>query len=282
MLVARIAANLVGKPYSVTVHAHELYRTAKRIARQSALVESKRIFTVSEFNCDLLVRDWKIPRAKIEINRLVLGPSHRNLDSRPRMLVVGNFVEKKGYDVLVNALRLMEQVDLTVWIVGGGPLDVDELVHQNGLDSRIVLFGRVSEPLLSILLDACDFFCLPSHTSAVGEKEGFPMALAEAMGHSKPVLSTTHAGIPEIVPEILVPEANPAALADGIREMIARRSDWPAMGARNRAIALSYFSPVNIATLAKLFGEPVVHGGPSRDQHTGTDSIPESVRIEAR
>ena len=82
---------------------------------------------------------------------------------------------------------------------------------------------------------------LPSLTAANGDEEGTPTVLLEAALARLPVLSTRHAGIPEIVEDgvsgMLVPEGDAAALADGLRTMIGARERWPAMGeAGHRAV----------------------------------------------
>ena len=253
VLVARLASILLACPYSVTIHAHELTSMYQRRARSRALRESVRVFTVADFNRESLIRDWALSPSKVVTNRLILGRDHQRADRRAKMLVVANFVEKKGYDVLVQALREIPASEITVWIVGGGELDVEALAKTAEVMDRVVFLGCVAPEMLSILLDACDFFCLPSRTSSTGAREGFPIAIAEAMAHGKPIVASKHAGIPEVVSEILVPEGDPRALASGIREMLDRRQQWPAMGQRNRSIALKYFSPDNIEALVQTF-----------------------------
>jgi glycosyltransferase involved in cell wall biosynthesis len=61
---------------------------------------------------------------------------------------------------------------------------------------------------------------VPSKTAEGGDAEGLPTVIMEAMALGLPVVATRHAGIPEIVSHgvtgLLVPESDPAALAQGI------------------------------------------------------------------
>jgi glycosyltransferase involved in cell wall biosynthesis len=75
----------------------------------------------------------------------------------------------------------------------------------------------------------------------------------EAMAFSKPVVSTAHAGIPELVDTILVPENDPKALADAIeaymRDPELRNRD----GKRNRQAVERLNSSENLDRLVALF-----------------------------
>jgi glycosyltransferase involved in cell wall biosynthesis len=69
------------------------------------------------------------------------------------------------------------------------------------------------------LLASCDLFVLPSLY------EGLPLSLLEAMAAGRPVVATDVAGSNEVVRHaesgLLVPPADPVALADAIRRILA-------------------------------------------------------------
>jgi glycosyltransferase involved in cell wall biosynthesis len=95
-----------------------------------------------------------------------------------------------------------------------------------------------------------------------GDSDATPTVIGEAMATGLPVISTTIAGIPEIVPEgagFLVPPGDSAALADAI-EQIARMSPAArkAMGLRGRAFVLDRWNPASGAERLKaLFSEAI-------------------------
>jgi colanic acid/amylovoran biosynthesis glycosyltransferase len=97
-------------------------------------------------------------------------------------------------------------------------------------------------------------FCLPSKTAPSGQKEGLPVSIMEAMAFSKPVVSTLHAGIPELVDSILVGEDDPEALAGAIRTYLADPALRSRDGARNREKVVRMHGPENVRDLVDAFG----------------------------
>ncbi len=64
------------------------------------------------------------------------------------------------------------------------------------------------------------------------------MSLMEAMATGLPVVSTVHAGIPELVEDgvsgFLVPERDEEKLAQRILDLVDHPQRWPEMGRRGR------------------------------------------------
>jgi colanic acid/amylovoran biosynthesis glycosyltransferase len=79
---------------------------------------------------------------------------------------------------------------------------------------------------------------LPSVVASDGDTEGTPVSLMEAQALGMPVLSTRHAGIPEIVADgeagYLVPEKDVAALAERLIFLADHPGLWPALGRAGR------------------------------------------------
>jgi colanic acid/amylovoran biosynthesis glycosyltransferase len=79
----------------------------------------------------------------------------------------------------------------------------------------------------------------PSVTASGGDVEGIPNALKEAMALGLPVVATRHGGIAELVDDgvsgFLVPERNPAALAERLGFLLDHPERWEAMGRAGRA-----------------------------------------------
>src|SRR5262249_27916819 len=86
-------------------------------------------------------------------------------------------------------------------IYGEGPLH-DELaaqIAQLGLDGEVVLAGACSQRELIPIFQGADLFVLAPFVTADGDRDGIPNVLVEAMACGLPVVSTTVAGIPELV-----------------------------------------------------------------------------------
>jgi colanic acid/amylovoran biosynthesis glycosyltransferase len=81
------------------------------------------------------------------------------------------------------------------------------------------------------------------------------------MSYGKPVISTRHAGIPELVEEILVEENNVEELAKAI-ELLADNPDLRRkLGERNRKIIEERYSKKNVLKLRDIF----LKRGPKND-----------------
>ena len=98
---------------------------------------------------------------------------------------------------------------------------VREEVKAAGLEDRVSFVGEVKDGELAPYYDAADLFVLPT------EYEGYGMAVAEAIAHGLPVISTPTGGIPDLVRTdlgtpagILVEPGDATALAAALRLLV--------------------------------------------------------------
>jgi glycosyltransferase involved in cell wall biosynthesis len=150
------------------------------------------------------------------------------LDPEGKHIVfVGYLIERKGVDHLVEAVgRLKDRWKsaLTVHLVGSGPLEASlrQQAAALGLESVVRFHGERPHAEIPLWMGAADIFCLPSI------REGCPNAILEALGSGRAVVSTPVDGIPEITcaeNSILVPPADPEALAGGLEQALGRQWD---------------------------------------------------------
>ncbi len=160
------------------------------------------------------------------------------------LLCVASVTPRKGHDVLVAALARVRDLDWTCVCAGSVDRDrewADSVlrgVGNAGLENRIEFVGDKEGDLLEDLYHRASAFVLASHY------EGYGMALAEAIAHGLPVVSTTGGAIPFTVPAdagILVEPGDALAFADALRTVLipstnARRT--LATAARHHAEAL--------------------------------------------
>ena len=186
-------------------------------------------------------------------------------DGEVRLLTVARLVEKKGH---AHALRAIARVrdelpSLRYDVIGDGPLraDLEALAGTLGIADRVHFHGAASSDAVRRAMDDADLFVLPSVTASDGDEEGTPTVLLEAAYRRLPVLSTRHAGIPEMVADgesgVLVAEGDDAALADGLRAMVRSRERWPAMGEAGRRLVIDrgHLMGDVAARLELLYGE---------------------------
>ena len=252
--IALTAGSLMGVPYSVTAHANDIYRDPLLLPEK--LGRAAFAVTVSEANRrHLLAACPGLAPDRLEVihgwvDATVWRPSLARSTGGPlRIASVGRLVDKKGHGDLIEAcaLSLAAGTPIECDIVGEGPMraELDQRIRQLGIGHRVRLLGARPSPEVKALLDAADAFVLACRVAPDGDRDGMPVALAEAMAMGLPVISTVLPGIDELVRPgtgRLVPQHDPRALAAAIGDLAAATPDARiSMGEAGRAVVLESF-----------------------------------------
>lgn len=252
LFVGYFCKRILNKPLAVTIHAYELYANPNPRLFVPALKACDQVITVTDYNREYLRDNHTMNPADIEVVRCGLDIEDYQPASKFIILIVGFFVDRKGHDVLLQAVKKLNQDDLEIWIVGdegteSDSVDVRGLVAELGLQSQVAFFGKLGGNALKAVYRACDVFCLPSRKDINGVSEGFPVVLMEAMAMGKPVITTRHVEIPRVVEDIVVDENDVDGIADAIRLLYESPEMRERQGTRNREIAQRTFSSQNAA-----------------------------------
>ena len=258
---------LLNLPLSVTVHAHELYQ--RKVYDNNAEVRRlfsycDKIITISDFNRKIINNSISIDKHKTKVMRLFPDIDYKHkVKDKTKILVVANWAEKKGYNILLKAIKDIDRDDFVLWVVGGtyfsdNSIDLEKIVKEYEVESKIELLGRQGGVVLDIIFSACDIFCLPSYTEYYkdgkpAEREGIPVSLMEAMAWGKPVIATKHAGNPELVEDILVEERNVDGLKKAIIYLLDNPEKWNEMGKKNQEIIADKYNKYNVLNLINIF-----------------------------
>ena len=146
-----------------------------------------------------------------------------------RLLSVGRLVEFKGFEVLIDACAELRraEVDFSCEIIGEGPMreELERQIAANNLAGVVRLSGEQPQSYVLGAVAGCDIFVLAALVDSRGGSDVFPTVIAEAMTGGKPVVSTTVAGIPELVQQnetgLLVPPREPIVLAAALKRLIS-------------------------------------------------------------
>jgi phosphatidyl-myo-inositol alpha-mannosyltransferase len=183
----------------------------------------------------------------------VIVPNGVDLDAVPkgpkppgeelRLLFVGRAEERKGLPVLLAAFQaLVEHVPSRLTVIGADPEDVSRLVADPDVLSHIDVLGKVSDSVLWRHLGDADLLCAPSLTG-----ESFGMVLTEAFAAGTPVIASEIAGYSDVVTDgvdgVLVPPADPQALAEELQLLALEPERLRAMGEAGRRSAERYAWP---------------------------------------
>ena len=150
----------------------------------SPFVHKSKIFVLYNFVEDFLFSDRKT------INRKLT-------QSKPKIIFLSNLMEEKGIFDLLEALRILEEKGFDYEAKIAGNLDT---THENKLQAYIKTLkktkyvGIVSGKKKKYLLLWSNIFILPTFY----KMEGQPISILEAMATGNIVLTTRHAGIPDI------------------------------------------------------------------------------------
>jgi len=229
--IAMYAAGLAGIPYSFTAHANDIFE------RPTALPEkvgrSAFAACISEYNrrhlagagCD--AGRLCVVRCALDVENYAYREVSRP-GTPPVLYSVARLVEKKGIDVLVEALgRLRDRgVAFRCRIVGNGPLTepLTRRARELDLEGDIEFLGGQPQERVKELFGEADVFVLPCVVARSGDRDGIPVVLMESMALGVPVVSTTVSGIPELIESgrsgLLVPPGDPEALADALERLL--------------------------------------------------------------
>jgi len=161
---------------------------------------------------------------------------------RAEIVTIARLVRQKGIRFLVEAARHVvdrhRAVRFTVFGDGPERRTLEAQAARLGLGDRLRFAGMATDVVSD--LGSCDLFVLPSLW------EGMPISLLEAMAAGRPVIATAVSGSSELVIDgetgMLVPPADPRALAAAIDALLRDRAAASAMAAAGRERVRENFS----------------------------------------
>jgi glycosyltransferase involved in cell wall biosynthesis len=182
-------------------------------------------------------------------------------DAPMTAVFLGRIYPVKGLPMLVEAWSRVRPAGWRLVIAGpdeaGHRREVEAAVAAAGLTDVVSFPGAVSGAAKTALLTGTDLFVLPSHS------ESFGMALAEALAHGAPALTTTAVPWPALEQRQCGWRAAPSA--DGLAEKlrVATAMDRPtlrAMGGAGRELVAAEYGWPRIASAFVSLYESLARG----------------------
>ncbi len=269
--VARYAARLTGLPWSASAHAKDVWTTPEWEKREK-LADCEWLVTCTEANRAHLAT--LAPPGKVELvyHGLDLARFPR-MDARGHaagevtLLSVCRLVEKKGVDVLLEALALLPRgLPWRFVHVGGGPLKVslEKKTKALRIAERVTWRGPLEQRELLDAYRNSDIFVLASRIARDGDRDGLPNVLMEAQSQGLPCVATRVSAIGELlcdgVDALLVAQNDPRALAAALQSLIASPERRSALGEAGEARVRAHFAlERNLEPLVHRFGLGAPH-----------------------
>jgi len=235
----------------MVVHAHESYfeklddEYGKDI--EKIISGSEKVIAVSEYQKKTVISRHVNSSGRIDVvyngvDTKRFRPIEKRGDvaaRQPRLVFVGHLVDRKGVDILIEAVDLLkDDFSFTLDIYGEGSegKKYGEMVENKRLSHIVNFKGLINNDRLSKVLPDYTCLILPSR------KETFGIVLIEAMACGIPVVVSKVGAAEEIVSQgesgVLVDAFDPASLARGIKSILLGQWDVRKISACGRRFSL--------------------------------------------
>jgi glycosyltransferase involved in cell wall biosynthesis len=235
-LVPQGVAGLLGArglPSVVTTHGGDLYGLRGPWWKALKRAVLARAAAATAVNADMAEQLRRLGHPPGGIHVLPMGADAAGIRSASsgadvvpgRIMFAGRLVEKKGVQVLLDALRqLPDGLDWSLDVVGDGPLR-SALEQQAGAWPGLVTFhGQRPQHEVAEMWGRCSVAVFPSVPASTGDQDGLPVTLLEAMTTGRPIVASRIPGIDEVVADgetgLLVPPGDAGALAHALGALL--------------------------------------------------------------
>lgn len=246
-------------PYIITFHGYDCSQYLGFPWYQSAIVKlckSSSAVVVPSHHLRRRLQLIGVAQEKITVEPC--APDYSELpvpqpSDEPNVVALGRLTEKKCPEALVYTAHLVlkQFPEAHFHILGDGPLSprVKNLIRKLRLEESVTLHGAVEHSSAMQLLSRATIFIQHSVTSSHGDQEGFPVAIAEALGMGIPVVSTIHSGITEAIDHgvsgLLAQEHDYEEMAKNVNQLLTDENLRLNMGAKGKEMITKIAGPIS-------------------------------------
>ena len=270
-----VLGQFLDKPLVTTVHGYltleavangitrprrPLYTLYDAMIRQCVRLSSQIIAVDSRISSWLRgvysARNVSVIYNGVDVNRFRPGIDGRRvrhalgLDSEALVILSAkHLVQKNGMEQVVLAMRSVLQSfpDAVLLLAGEGPLRrrITDLVTECGIEQNVVMLGQLPHECMPEVISACDVCVIPS-VGVAGVEEATSIIMLEAMACGKPVVASAIGGLREVIGNesygVLVPPADPVALATALNQILGNEGLRRAIGVEARRYVETHHS----------------------------------------
>lgn len=270
--VAAYTSTLLGVPWTVSAHAKDIWTSpdwelveklsAAKWAVTCTSAGHEHLQTLAEDNnrVHLSYHGLDLDRFP-EFARTCSMLDGRQSDKPVTILSVGRAVEKKGFDILLQALaHLPDQLHWRFVHIGGGTelAKLQSLAETLHLNDRISWLGAINQREVLAWYQSADVFALACRITPDGDRDGLPNVLVEAASQGLACISTNISGIPELFVDgengLLVDPEDSRAMSDALCRAISEPETRARLGKAAQVQVRNTFDYQNsINQLLELF-----------------------------
>jgi len=259
-------AEAAGLPWSFSGHARDLFVEGVALdaklgaARFAAVCTRAGQQFLQEIVPEFATRVLHVPHG-LPLEAYPFGETQIKADAPINILSVGRLVEKKGFEVLLDAVALLHHGGHAVHagIIGDGPLHarLESHIENNELQNVITLAGAIDGAGVLRAMREANCFVLPCVIARDGDRDGLPNVLLEAAAVGLPIITTNVGGIGEFVDDTtgrICPPHDAAAVAEAVLDVFRRPQETQTRcRAARRRVEEQFDATCNAAVLAQAF-----------------------------
>ena len=228
---------------------------------------------VSKAVKEFMMKGRSVPEEKIEViwngipleefaetDAAKVAAFRKNLNLPKEAFIIGTVTrlrQEKGNHILIEAFAKIaaSHPSAQLVLIGDGPQkdELSQLAGKLGVANRVVFAGFVSE--VPVALNALDVVAIPSL------REGFGLALVEAMAAGKPIVASFVGGMRELAENernaLMVPPGDADALAAGLQRLIDDEKLQKKLSRQAREDSARFSIEKNVQALEKLYSSMV-------------------------
>lgn len=196
---------------------------------------------------------------EIEFNQKVENVTEKEVID---ILYLSNFIKTKGYFDVLTAANKLKKEKVSFHFAGSFFNEEEkeeffQYIKQKDLHDIVKYYGTVQGEEKKELLKKCDIFVLPTYYP----NEGQPISIIEAMGNGLTIITTDHAGIPDIVNHdngYIIHPQSPDEVASSIQAVLTDKKKIKYFAENNRKITLERFKEIDYTKRLELIFDEVL------------------------
>ncbi|MDA9275362.1 glycosyltransferase family 4 protein [Acidimicrobiia bacterium] len=236
---------------------HSLMIEIQKLIRNWSINSAKIIITPSD-HLKGFVSELGFKKEILKINNGVeITEIQRRTLDKPEinLIIVSRLVIQKNIDLVINALKILNNVNLKLNIIGEGNeiSKLEKVINDFNLHKQVKLLGKIDNNEISKFLTNSDIFIQAS------DYEGLPHSVLEAINYEVPILSTEAGGCKDLLNDgergfIISTPPNKNLIAKNIKFIINNKDE----AIKRAAVAKSYISKeYNFSSQAKVYMEVI-------------------------
>lgn len=225
--VASLVAKQLGVPYGFSTHALD----ARKVPASDLEERTHNAACVIACNHDVAkdLSSWgdAITLIPHGVDTKRFSPSPLIFSEPIRLLAVGRLVEKKGFDVLIKAVRNLS-FPFHLKIIGEGPERENMLrdISNGNLADCIELCGGLTHAELPDAYKNAHIVIVPSIVNRAGDRDGLPNVVLEAMASGRPIIASDVGAISSAIVDgktgLLLPPGEPQKLSAALEALVQK------------------------------------------------------------